>query len=100
MAAEADLAEIWSYLALETSEASATRFVEALAAHFGQAASMPGSGAPRDQLGRGLRVLFHRAYAIYYLTSAAEVVIVRVLHGARDVVALAERGAFSGEEAQ
>lgn len=59
---------------------------------------MPGSGAPRDQLARGLRVLFHRAYAIYYLAGAAEVVIVRVIHGARDAAALAERGGFSSEE--
>ena len=28
---------------------------------------MPGSGAQRDQLARGLRVIVHRAYAIYYL---------------------------------
>ena len=61
---------------------------------------MPSSGAPRDQLGRGLRMLFHQAYAIYYLAGAAEVVIVRVLHGARDVAALAERGGFSGEAPQ
>ena len=58
---------------------------------------MPDSGASREQLGRGLRVLFHRTYAIYYLVSATEVAIVRVLHGARDVAVLAERGGFSGE---
>lgn len=85
-------------MALEASEPIATRFVEALAARFEQAAFMPGSGAPRNRLARGLRVLFHQAYAIYYLAGAAEVVIVRVLHGARDVTALAERGGFSGQE--
>lgn len=58
---------------------------------------MPDSGASRDQLARGLRVLFHRAYAIYYMAGAAEVVIVRVIHGARDVATLAKRGGF-GEE--
>ena len=42
----------------------------------------------------GLRVTFHRAYAIYYGHSADELVIVRVLHSARDAAALADRGAF------
>jgi toxin ParE1/3/4 len=41
-----------------------------------------------------LRVTFHGAYAIYYRPLADAVVIVRVLHGARDVGALAERGGF------
>jgi toxin ParE1/3/4 len=48
----------------------------------------------RDQLAAGLRVTFHGAYAIYYRLLADAVVIVRVLHGARDVAALAERGGF------
>ena len=56
---------------------------------------MPFSGALRDQLAPGLRVLFHRAYAIYYMAGAAEVVIVRVIQGARDAAALAERGGFT-----
>lgn len=85
---------------MEASEATATRFVETLAARFEQAAFMPSSGASRDQLARGLRVIIHRAYAIYYLASAAEVVIVRVIHGARDVAALTERGGFAGKAPQ
>jgi toxin ParE1/3/4 len=39
-------------------------------------------------------VSFHGAYALYYLPTATELVIVRVLHGARDVAALAARGGF------
>jgi toxin ParE1/3/4 len=42
-----------------------------------------------------LRVTFHRPYAIYYKPLSDAVVIVRVIHGARDVAALAERGGFS-----
>jgi toxin ParE1/3/4 len=42
----------------------------------------------------GLRVTFHRTYAIYYRPDPEEVVIVRVLHGARDVTAIADRGGF------
>ncbi|MDR6774126.1 plasmid stabilization system protein ParE [Azospirillum sp. BE72] len=37
---------------------------------------------------------FHRAYAIYYRPLPDAVVIVRVLHDARDAAALASRGEF------
>jgi toxin ParE1/3/4 len=55
----------------------------------------PLSGPARDQLAPGLRVTFHSPYAIYYTPVPDAVVIVRVLHGARDVSALAERGGFA-----
>lgn len=37
---------------------------------------------------------FESPYAIYYVASATELAVIRVLHGARDVEALAERGGF------
>jgi toxin ParE1/3/4 len=42
-----------------------------------------------------LRVTFEGSYAIYYVASTTEIVLVRVLHGARDAAALAERGGFA-----
>jgi len=54
----------------------------------------PYAGAARDHISPGLRVTFHGSYAIYYLPHPEELVIVRVLHGARDVTGLAERGGF------
>jgi toxin ParE1/3/4 len=51
-------------------------------------------GTPREQFGVGLRVTFHHPYAIYYQVSEPELIIVRVLHGARDVAAMAEQGGF------
>ncbi len=41
-----------------------------------------------------MRVIFHPPYAIYYLTSGYELIIVRVLHGARDAAAIADQGGF------
>jgi toxin ParE1/3/4 len=41
-----------------------------------------------------LRVTFEGAYAIYYTATVTELVIVRVLHGARDAIAVADRGGF------
>lgn len=48
-------------------------------------------GAPREAVAPGLRVTFCRRYAIYYTHDDAEVVIVRVAHGARDRARLFER---------
>jgi len=56
----------------------------------------PLSAPLREQFAPWLRVTFQGAYAIYYRPLSDAVVIIRVLHGARDVVALAERGGFSG----
>jgi hypothetical protein len=47
--------------------------------------SQPEIGPRRDRLAEGLRVHFHRDYALYYRFADTEVVIVRVVHSARDV---------------
>ena len=52
-------------------------------------------GAKRDIFAPGLRVAFHDPYAIYYKPGNDELAIVRVLHGARDTAALADRGGFT-----
>ncbi len=49
----------------------------------------------REQFAPGLRVTFSGNYAIYYVHDEHELVIVRVLHGARDAAALAEHGGFA-----
>jgi toxin ParE1/3/4 len=55
----------------------------------------PFAGASRERLAHGLRVTFKGNYAIYYAVTAAEVIIVRVLHGARDAAVIAEHGGFN-----
>jgi len=92
--AEGDLAEIWAYIAAEASESIATRFLEAVEAKFNPLLYSPLIGSRRDQFGPGLRVIFHTPYAIYYLPANRELVIVRVLHGARDAAAIADQGGF------
>lgn len=73
----------------------ATCFVGAVECAFEPLRHFPLSGPAREQLAHGLRVTFHRTYAIYDLPLPDAVVIVRVLHGARDVAALAEHGGFA-----
>jgi toxin ParE1/3/4 len=55
----------------------------------------PKVGAPRDHVSPGLRVLIHGNYASYYRIEDRQVVIVRVFHGHRDIVALAAQGGFN-----
>ena len=89
------MAELWAYIALEASEATATRFLDAIEEKFKTLRHAPDIGTKREMLEPGLRVIFHGSYALYYTHTADELVIVRVLHSARDAAALADRGAFS-----
>ena len=93
--AEADLAEIWDHVASDAGVATATRLVELIAAAFEPLRRLPLAGPARQHLAPGLRVVFRGAYAVYYTSLADAVVIVRVLHGARDVTALADRDGFA-----
>jgi toxin ParE1/3/4 len=88
------LAEIWAYLAEEASETIATRFVASIEAKFAPLLQSPLIGSPRDQFAAGLRAIFKTPYVIYYVPTARELIIVRVLHSARDATAIADQGGF------
>jgi toxin ParE1/3/4 len=64
-------------------------------ARFSQTLSLPLSGAPRSHLASDLRVIFYEKYAIYYLPRAGEILIIRVLHGSRDIAAIANQSGFA-----
>ncbi len=67
----------------------------AIQAEFDQLLAFPLSGPARADLAAGLRVKFHRTYAIYYTPTPRELIIIRVLHGARDAGAIAGDGGFT-----
>lgn len=92
--AEADLGEIWAYIA-EDSESAATQLIDKIKATCLRLLDFPLSRPSCDQLAPGLRVAFQGHYAIYYLCKEPKFTIVRVLHGARDIAAIAEKGGFS-----
>ncbi|MDZ4842141.1 MAG: type II toxin-antitoxin system RelE/ParE family toxin [Hyphomicrobium aestuarii] len=85
--AKNDLAEIWAYIA-EDSPKAATSFVSSLEAKFQPLLQFPGMGTPRDQLAPGLRALPYKNYVIYYMSTDDHIIIVRVVHGARDIRAI------------
>jgi toxin ParE1/3/4 len=73
----------------------ATEFLSRIEARFSQALTLPHSGAPRPHLGPDLRVIFYEKFAIYYLPRPDEIIIVRVLHGSRDIAAVTDEGGFA-----
>ena len=76
---------------------TATRLVNKIRGDCDPLRHFPLSGAPREDFAAGMRVGFSGNYAIYYLHDEQELVIVRVLHAARDAAALAKRGGFHEE---
>ena len=67
--AEADLAEIWSYIAAEASELTATRVVAKIRSACEPLLHFPLAAPAREQLAPGLRVTFSGAYAVYSYTT-------------------------------
>jgi toxin ParE1/3/4 len=86
--AEQDLVDIWCFIA-QDNRIAASDLVPQIEKRFDVLLSQPEIGPRRDHLAEGLRVRFHRDYALYYRFTDTEVIIVRVVHGARDAQALA-----------
>jgi|SRR6516225_4615113 toxin ParE1/3/4 len=88
--ARADLDEIWVYVVRETgSEAVADRQVDAITSRFTLLAEHPRMGRARDEdLGRGRRSFPVDDYVIVYRIVNADVQILRVVHGRRNLAAL------------
>ena len=79
-----DLIEIAAFIA-QDNPARAKSFVDELEADCDRLITQSGIGAPRPELGEGVRVLPHGRYLIFYRPDENVVRIARVLHSARDV---------------
>jgi len=75
---------IGDFIALD-NPARALSFVVEIEATMATIAERPESFPSRDELIAGLRNARHGRYLIFFLVTAGEVQIVRVLHGARDL---------------
>jgi toxin ParE1/3/4 len=93
--AEQDTEEITLYLALDNPPAE-TKFREALEATYTLLSTMPDMGSTRDYHHprlfnlRMFPIKKFENFLIFYQTTEEELLIVRVLHGARDIAALFE----------
>jgi plasmid stabilization system protein ParE len=88
--AENDLLEAWLFVA-EDSPQAADRLLDAIDREARLLLSQPGMGRERPELAGGLRSWpTSTPYVLFYVADAEGVDIVRVLHHARDVGAVAD----------
>ena len=82
--ATADLAEIWAYIA-EDSTREADAFAARVHREFRLLARQPMIGRERPELLADLRSFPVGRYIIFYLPRSRGIEVVRVIHGARDL---------------
>jgi toxin ParE1/3/4 len=89
-AAEAELDDIWYYIAKETSSIdTADRVVDSITDKFLLLATYPHIGRRRDEdLRPGLRSFPVGEYVIIYRVEGEDVLILHVMRGSRDIEAL------------
>src|SRR5450432_1124865 len=88
--AEADLDDIWLYVAKESGSMDvANRLIDAITGRFFLLATFPYAGRARDEdFGAGSRSFAVGEYVIVYCVEGQDVFILRVVHGRRDLEAL------------
>lgn len=79
-----DLLEIADFIARD-NPVRARSFVDELESDCNRLTTQPGIGAPRPELCDGVRMLPHGRYLVFYRVDDDVVLIVRVLHSARDL---------------
>ena len=87
--ADSDLDDIWYYIATGSSAEVADRLIDSITDRFFLLASYPNIGRARDEdLRPGLRSFPVGEYVVVYRIEDEDVLILRVLRGSRDFVAL------------
>ena len=82
--AQRDVTEIWDFIA-DDSVAEADAFVDRLDDCLRLLSTPPMMGRARSELAPGLRSLPFGRYVLFYEPVKGGIIVVRVLHGARDV---------------
>jgi toxin ParE1/3/4 len=88
--AERDLDDIWLYVAKESASVEiANLLIDTITERFLLVAGFPYLGRSReDEFGAGYRSLAVGEYVIIYRVESTDVLILRVVHGRRDLEAL------------
>ncbi len=88
--AESDLDDIWFYVAKESASIEiASRLIDSITDRFIVLAGFPYIGRPRDEdFGPGCRSVTVGEYVIIYCVENEDALILRVVHGHRDLDAL------------
>lgn len=83
-AAEQDIDEMESWLTQNWGPVAAANIIEAVLDRIAALADMPFTGAPRPEFGEAVRLATSGRYVIYYEATDDSLVILRILHAARD----------------
>jgi toxin ParE1/3/4 len=85
--AEADLTDIWEFIAQDNSEA-ADRLIDEIHEKCQFLAATPRVGRQRPELDPSIRSFAVGNYMIFYRESTRGIEVARVLHGHRDIASL------------
>lgn len=83
-AAERDLEAIWRYIA-HNNPAAADATLDRIEAKLAMLSEHPLVGTPRPDLRPDLRSFTIGNYTCFYLPATDGIILIRVLHGARDI---------------
>jgi|SRR5688572_11407129 len=86
--AERDLDEIENWVVEHWGAIAAANIVEAVLDRIAALAEMPLIGSPRPEFGEAVRFVTAGRYVVYYECDARSLVILRILHAARDRTAI------------
>ncbi len=82
--ARADLAAIDRYTAAQHGIEAADSYTRGFAVAFDLLGRHPQAGAEQPMLGKGIRCLVHRKHRVFYTLRDDSVIVIRVVHHARD----------------
>jgi len=82
--AENDLDEIWWYIAQDNPDC-ADKLLDEIEEASQKLARFPNMGRSRDELHPGLKSFPVGMYLIFYMPISGGILIVRILHGMRDI---------------
>ena len=81
-----DLVSVWAYLAENSDEAIADRFIEQLQEACVKLAQTPTIGKPQDHVRQGLRRHMYKRYSIYFdHVGESHIIVRRFWHQSRDL---------------
>lgn len=83
-----DIEEIADYLAQQSNFDRAEQFVQKFNEQFSRIAQFPGLGRQRNEISPGIRSLPIDTYLLLYIATGANVEILRVVSGFRDLSGL------------
>jgi toxin ParE1/3/4 len=82
--ADCDLLQIYRYIA-DHNTAAADGLVHEIDRRLQQVARFPFMGRARPRLGAGVRSVLVGSYVVFYLVRDDAVVVLRIIHGNRDI---------------